>query len=254
MAFLRRCCVAHCHFLAWWLCFFCVYRIPSHRSLQWALPGLLPLAAWWQGRWSNVGTWNITFPGAPPPFGARNQGLLPYINLAVITAPLLNDLVPLAWFKSSWLSLSVDLVTSWAPFPGSVQLKRTWQLHGNPGEIFQGTSWQSAAYLFLSNQPIQLSPQGAWKSPSAVQVRPKEQPFFSLGVFCTPDTSWSSTRRNTEMRQVLSFSSLWQLLTKRLGRVTGLKRHCPSGKQKVLFGKSGQRSTNVKFIRMSERA
>lgn len=125
VAFLRRCCMVLCHFLAWWLCFFCVYKVPSHSSLQWALLGPLPSAAWWWARWRDTGTWNITFPGAPPPFRDRNQGLLPYINLAVIIAPLLNELVPLAWSKSSWFSLSSDSITSWAPVPGSVQVKRT---------------------------------------------------------------------------------------------------------------------------------
>lgn len=66
VTFLRRFCVALCNFLAWYLCFFHVYKIPSHRSLQWALLGLPWLAAWWQARRRDTGTWSIIFPGAPP--------------------------------------------------------------------------------------------------------------------------------------------------------------------------------------------
>lgn len=167
-----------CHFLAWWLCFFCVYKILSHRSLQWALLGLLWLAVWWQARWRDVGTWNNTCPGAPPPFGARNQGLLPYINIAAITAPLLNYLVPLALSKSSWFSRSIDS-TSWAPFPGSVQLKHTWSctkilersFREHPGSLQLIFSCQISQYNCLSKEPgshLLLSESGIGNSLSSL--------------------------------------------------------------------------------------
>lgn len=168
------------------------------------------------------------------PFGARNQGLLPYTNYC--STPEWSG--PFGLVQVQLIQSKCRLDNLLSSFPWFYAAQTHLQLHRNPGEIFHGTSWQFAAYLFLSNQPIQLSPQRAWKSPSTVQVRPRGQPFFSLGVFYTPGTSWSSTKRNAEVRQVLSFSSLWQLLTKRLGRVTGLKRHCPSGKEKGLLGKS----------------
>lgn len=188
-------------------------------------------------------------PGAPPPSGDRNQGLLPHINLAIIADPVLSDLVPFACLKSSWLSPRVGITITWAPLPGCKQLKYTCSCR-EILEIIQGTSWQFAAYLLFRSASTSLLKEleSHLPPPSQIQRKPFLWDYSAHQTFL--GTQQKQTWKWDKFSVFPACASCWQKDWEEWQAWKGTVLWAKKGDiRKVVLGR-----THVKFVRISGRA
>lgn len=93
----------------------------------------------------------------------------------------------------------------------------------------------SLQLTFFSDLPVQVSSKSL-KVIFHPLARPREKPFFSLGLFCTPEIFWYPTKTQIETRS--QFFQPVAAAAERLVRVSGLKGAMKRSIRKVRTGKN----------------